>query len=167
MPSLVQCPQFWVCFACLLAVYSANAGPGTEGDAPQAHKRSILKHKKEKHGHRHEAEAEEEDEEEFEHHEGHKLKKGKGKDKKHHKPILVDVEEHEPCPEEHLEPAYHHSSEPYSVPVPVPVPVEVQVPHPVYVREPYPVYVVKVAKPRPQALTVRSRYDFLSRPHWK
>jgi hypothetical protein len=169
MPALVQCPQFWVCFACLLAVYSANAAPGTEGDAvevseAQWHKRSIPKHKKEKHGQRHEAELEEG----AELHEGHKHKKGKNK-KQEHKPILV--EEHEPCPEEHIEPAYHHVAEPYSVPVPVPVEVPHPQPYPVYIREPYPVYVVKVAKARPQSayppVNVRSRYELLSRPHFK
>jgi hypothetical protein len=178
MPSLVQCLQFWICFACLVVICSADGTPTTEGDSQhlsEGHweKRSIPKHKKDKHGHRYEEEIEYEPD----HHEGHKFKKPK--DKKHHKPIIVEVEDSEPCSDEHVEKPYHHVPEPYSVPVPVPVdrpyPVEVQVPqpqpYPVYIREPYPVYVVKVAKSRPQSLyvpvKVRSKYEFVSRPYFK
>jgi hypothetical protein len=166
MTSLVQYLQCWVCFACLIAVCSASGAPTTEEDVQQLseghwEKRSLPKHKKDKHGHRHE----EEIKDEIEHHEGHKLKKPK--EKKHKKPIFVEVEDSEPYPEEYIEP--------YSVPVPVPVdrpyPVEVQVPqpqpYPVYIREPYPVYVV--AKSRPQSvyvpIKVRSKYEFVSRPY--
>jgi hypothetical protein len=166
MPSLVQCLQCWVCFACLIAVCSANGAPTSEGDVQQLseghwEKRSLPKHKKDKHGHR----DEEETKDEIDHHKGHK----KSKDKKHQKPVLVKVEDPEPCLEEHKEPY----SVPISVPVDRPYPVEVQVPqpqpYPVYIREPYPVYVVQVAKSRPQSVyvpvKVRSKYEFVSRPY--
>ncbi|XP_023709009.1 uncharacterized protein LOC111865327 [Cryptotermes secundus] len=162
--------SYWVCFACLIVACSADGAPTTEEDIQelsQGHweKRSIGKHKKDKHGHRQE---EEEIKDEVDYHEGHKFKKSK--DKKHQKPILVEVEDSEPFSEEHIES--------YSVPIPVPVdrpyPVEVKVPepqpYPVYIREPYPVYVVKVTKSRPQSVyvpvKVRTKYEYVSRPYF-
>jgi hypothetical protein len=139
----------------------------TEEDAQQMseghwEKRSILKLRKDKDGRRHE---EDEIHDELDNYEGRKFKKSKNR--KHQKPILVEIEDSEPWPEEHIEP--------YSVPVPVPVdrpyPVEVQVPqpqpYPVYIREPYPVYVV--TKSRPQSaygpVKIRTKYEYVSRPY--